>query len=280
MNVSDSEETGPISPKFDGQSDLTGRKDNLQNDSESAGDLKMQQPDNDPSIPDTLQSDNVDYQAKQPSVEENQARTANEEIMDSEVSSISREETSSVDMEKEAIKTNSLEESEDKNLGYRTPTCRISSDFEMAALSPCFPLIKDKEEAETDSNLVKIETSDLNISSLDNSPPKEEIIPPEERPVNTLVATTENELCIKSEPSDESKLTTETLNNSFQQNEKCLENANIDRGQIDAGDKEKEVKIKDENGSKDLNIVSSSLDKTDFPLDDKKDVWSVLKDVW
>ena len=276
MNVPDSEETGCLSPKFDDDSDDDSRHHSLQNDTEGVGNLKMHQPINSPDIPDTLQSANIDCEAKELAAEENQTITANVDIMDSEVSSISREET----LEREAIKTNSLDENEDKNTGYRTPSCRISSDFEMAALSPCFPLIRDKEEADTDSNLANTETYDLNSSILDSSPPKGEIIPLCERPVDTLVAATEDELCIKSEPTDESKLTTETFDDSIEQNEEHVQTLDIDKEQRDARSKKKEVKGEDENGSKDLNIVSSSLDKTDFPLDDKKDVWSALKDVW
>ena len=279
MNVSDSEETG-LSPKFDDQSDNDSRHHSLQNDTEGDGNLKLQQPIEYPDIPDTLQSASVDCEAKELAAEENQMITANVDIMDSEVSSISREEASSVNGEREAIKANGLDEYEDKNTGYRTPSCRISSDFEMAALSPCFPLIRDKEEPDIDSNLTNTERYDLNFRSLDNSPPKGEIIPLHERPVDALVPATEDELHIKSEPTDESTLTTKAFDDSFEQNEECVQAPDIDRDLRDAGSKKKEVKGEDENGSKDLNIVSSSLDKTEFSLDDKKDVWSALKDVW
>lgn len=72
--------------------------------------------------------------------------TIKEEIMDSEVSSITSKEEPAL----EDISCDETDENEEKSPDVTAFSGRISSDFETAALSPCFPLIRDRDELDID----------------------------------------------------------------------------------------------------------------------------------
>ena len=74
--------------------------------------------------------------------------SANVDIMDSEISSITSKEGAATEGTNSC---NETDENEDKSLDTTAFSGKVSNDFETAALSPCFPLIRDKEDLEMPS---------------------------------------------------------------------------------------------------------------------------------
>lgn len=182
-----------------------------------------------------------------------------EEIMDSEVSSItSREEP---DLES-CNSFNENEENEEKSPDITAFSGRISTDFESAALSPCFPLIRDKEEPEKRNN---------------------ELISNDDRESKSELSNIHNDL------EDLTTLTNKIVEEDTEKEESY--GGSCDRGISIKG---RSVSVQNDESLEDFkpedklefdkckdNIVSSSLDKNnDFISKEESSASSPIKDIW
>ena len=186
-----------------------------------------------------------------------------EEIMDSEVSSITSKDKATI----ESINSsNDADEIEEKSPDATSISGRISNEFETAALSPCFPLIRDRQELENEKTEM-----DPPVSS-DNEDIKSEQKSSNEDSLDNLEKTI-----------DKDPLEPQTKEVSCDQLEQTgkLEAENVADVDKDGGSKAVNDNIHEETEESKCkdNIVSSSLDKNNDVMNEKEGP-SSTKGIW
>ena len=193
---------------------------------------------------------------------------ANADVMDSEISSIMNKKEPAPEGMNSANETDEHEH-EDKSVDTAPFSGRVSSDFEVAALSPCFPLIRDKDDLEMPNPEVQPSTIDTHqelsnkLKCATNS-----------FSGNLDISCGSNESGVKEGITHQSDESQEIQSDNF-----CSSDGDSSRKVADhIGVMYEESRSMEENIFKD-NIVSSSMDKTNV-FCNEKDGGSSTSDIW
>ena len=174
-----------------------------------------------------------------------------EEVMDAEVSSITCK--SNLSSLEESIVTPS-DQTKEKELDTTHSGDRTSNDIDVAALSPCFPLIRDKDDLLDTDNEKEAHVTDICKHKNENI---------------ELDAETSSDAKDKysNKPSVQSEF--KDIEAKFETNNTAKLKGNIELEDIE---------------SRGINIVSSSLDKKNFVSDgasgEEKITWNPAADIW